>query len=703
MYLQSSGFCGYDVWLNKNQEVDFYTYWSRFTVKQTYDKLQPKRTFTPHISNYHSSAYDWNTQTAIHGPQSGRHGWEWYEMGFFACWSQLGSITLLCFDLPAKTQLEIQSTICPQDVSGICPYAMFSLVSDALLRLYDDSVWAVRNHISQWEARRSQETDYFLLHEVARHGVHVSETLNAAMRSLDAMQHHRERFHTANHFVRDSNGYKHWDKVRSRFEFQLRFLEGLLQRSEANNARIQNEITLTIFGTNFFSFEPDRGTGKSSFAVFHLFWIYWALSIPLTVVTLAWWFWWTSRVLLPERFSHRLQPLLAITCYHPPTRSASLSISTSHLKRYLLTVMANNHQFTIGWICPLPLEKEAARLVLDEEYPQDEVQHQNAFYLGGRIGNHKIVIGVQRRIGLTGAAILAEKIRAGFPNIKYFLLVGIAGGVPRYGPAGTVSDIVLGDVVVSSPRGNHGGVVQYDKGAWEGQGRLNFRGHTSGVPGDLIAAVNNFRAEGSSKTNIAEVLKQMRLKLDDERQHQYDDPGPGRDRLYQDTYEHQGTELDDCRDCCDADHVDSRSDRGGGAIRLVDKPSVHFGNIASSNQLQISAVQRNRVQQEHDVICFEMEAAGVMDEYPCVVVRGICDYADSHKNKGWQNYAAATAVAYAKGLLDMIPVIDAKSSAQSAEQSSPQQHANVTNMTFGNNTYGIQSRDIHGNVQVGRH
>ena len=81
---------------------------------------------------------------------------------------------------------------------------------------------------------------------------------------------------------------------------------------------------------------------------------------------------------------------------------------------------------------------------------------------------------------------------------------------------------------------------------------------------------------------------------------------------------------------------------------LVDRPSVHFGDIASSNQLQISAVERNRVQQEHHVICFEMEAAGVMDEYPCVVIRGICDYADSHKNKGWQNYAAATAAAYAR-------------------------------------------------------
>ncbi|PVH90964.1 hypothetical protein DM02DRAFT_504481, partial [Periconia macrospinosa] len=86
--------------------------------------------------------------------------------------------------------------------------------------------------------------------------------------------------------------------------------------------------------------------------------------------------------------------------------------------------------FTIGWICPLPLEKEAARLVLDEEYPQEEVQHQNAFYLGGRIGKHEVVIGVQRRTGLEGAAILAEKMHAGFPNIRYFLLVGIAGGVP---------------------------------------------------------------------------------------------------------------------------------------------------------------------------------------------------------------------------------------------------------------------------------
>jgi nucleoside phosphorylase len=316
--------------------------------------------------------------------------------------------------------------------------------------------------------------------------------------------------------------------------------------------------------------------------------------------------------------------------------------------------MAKNDQFTIGWICPLPLEMEAARLVLDEEYSR-EVQYQDAFYLGGQIGKHKVVMGVQRGIGLSHATALAERMRAGFPNIRYFLLVGIAGGVPRYGPAGAASEIVLGDVVVSYPRGNYGGVLQYDKGAWEGSGQLKFCGHINAVHGDLLAAVNIFRAQGLSQTNTADVLKQMRRKLDEKRQHQYDDPGPDSDRLYKDTYEHQGTERDDCSTSCDAKNIVSRSDRGDAAARPVDEPCVHFGNIASSNQLQISAVERNRIQREHDIICFEMEAAGVMHEYPCVVVRGICDYADSHKNKGWQHYAAATAAAYAKGLLRFVP------------------------------------------------
>lgn len=44
-----------------------------------------------------------------------------------------------------------------------------------------------------------------------------------------------------------------------------------------------------------------------------------------------------------------------------------------------------------------------------------------------------------------------------------------------------------------------------------------------------------------------------------------------------------------------------------------------------------------------------------MHSFPSLIIRGICDYSDSHKNKAWQNYAAATATAYAKELLSLIP------------------------------------------------
>ena len=58
------------------------------------------------------------------------------------------------------------------------------------------------------------------------------------------------------------------------------------------------------------------------------------------------------------------------------------------------------------------------------------------------------------------------------------------------------------------------------------------------------------------------------------------------------------------------------------------------------------------------VLYFEMEVAGLMNNFPCLVVRGICDYADSHKNKKWQPYAAVTAAARAKELLLVIPPVD---------------------------------------------
>lgn len=66
------------------------------------------------------------------------------------------------------------------------------------------------------------------------------------------------------------------------------------------------------------------------------------------------------------------------------------------------------------------------------------------------------------------------------------------------------------------------------------------------------------------------------------------------------------------------------------------------------------AEKRDDIARNHDILCFEMEAAGLMNQFPCLVIRDICDYCDSHKNKAWQPYAAVVAAAWAKELLQNV-------------------------------------------------
>nr|XP_001388535.2 hypothetical protein ANI_1_2166014 [Aspergillus niger CBS 513.88] len=78
------------------------------------------------------------------------------------------------------------------------------------------------------------------------------------------------------------------------------------------------------------------------------------------------------------------------------------------------------------------------------------------------------------------------------------------------------------------------------------------------------------------------------------------------------------------------------------------QPFVHVGLIASGDSVLKSATHRDQIAENENVIAFEMEGAGAWDALPCVVIKGVCDYADSHKNKLWQKYAAITAAACAR-------------------------------------------------------
>jgi hypothetical protein len=129
----------------------------------------------------------------------------------------------------------------------------------------------------------------------------------------------------------------------------------------------------------------------------------------------------------------------------------------------------------------------------------------------------------------------------------------------------------------------------------------------------------------------------------------YKRPDRSSDRLYQPRVIHPPEDEAGCTTVCgdDPSRLVLRLERTEGD----DNPAVYYGLIASANQLVKDATVRDRLAAEKDVLCFEMEAAGLMNHFPCLVIRGICDYSDSHKNKDWKGYAAMAAAVYAKDLL----------------------------------------------------
>ena len=314
--------------------------------------------------------------------------------------------------------------------------------------------------------------------------------------------------------------------------------------------------------------------------------------------------------------------------------------------------------FTIGWISALEIECVTACELLDEEYENDKAPrintlHNQAVYTYGRIQKHNLVIASlpHSRYGGVSAARVAERMRSSFPAIQLLLMVGVAGGAPSLH-----HDIRLGDVVVSCPTSQYGGVIQYDYGKAIQRRGFKETGYLT-PPSDVflnaigaLKALHRRQGHHISKTISQMLRKNQRLRAE------YSRPGVVLDRLYKSDYVHLGPLCDCLALIQDGDgksqqHLIRRCQRSS----EDDDPAIHYGLIASANQLIKDAILRDTLARKHDVLCFETEAAGLMDALPCLVIRGISDYADSHKNDNWQGYAAATAASYAKELLNVVP------------------------------------------------
>ncbi|KIX10462.1 uncharacterized protein Z518_01545 [Rhinocladiella mackenziei CBS 650.93] len=316
--------------------------------------------------------------------------------------------------------------------------------------------------------------------------------------------------------------------------------------------------------------------------------------------------------------------------------------------------------FETALICALPLEASCVQAVFDEFWKDyGKAPGDPNTYTTGAIGKRHVVLAYMPNMGTTSAAAVAVGLRLSFPKIKLALVVGICGGVP-HGTDG--EEIVLGDVIISQ------GLIQYDFGGQypEAFKRKNTIRDSLGRPPPEIRAIQakleTYHYVQKMQSNIAMFLDEILPKLPNTKH-----PGRENDVLYRPSYVHKHrapVACDECREgdrICDVALKMECEDLGCGTVmrvtrkRLMDTPTggprIHFGIMGSANTVVKSGAHRDQIAKADGIIAFEMEGAGVWDYFPSIVIKGVCDYADSHKRKGWQRYAAATAAACMKAFL----------------------------------------------------
>lgn len=312
-------------------------------------------------------------------------------------------------------------------------------------------------------------------------------------------------------------------------------------------------------------------------------------------------------------------------------------------------------EYTVGWVCALPKEQTAAIAMLDESHAaiQKPANDPNSYSLGS-IGEHNVVIACLPK-GQTGnysAATVATWMISTFPRIKFGLMVGIGGGIP--------SKVRLGDVVISAPTGKYSGVVQWDMGKAE-SGRFQRTGSLNNPPTLLLTALTTLESyHEMNEPKMFEYLETLKEKWP-RLAPKYLRSKSLKDVLFKADYDHVTAKKHDddedgeeeqknCKNC-NPEKIVNRSPR---------ETRVRHGLIVSGSLVVKDGIFRNSLNKyfDNEVFCIEMEAAGLMNNFPCLIIRGISDYADSHKNDSWQEHAAAMAAACAKELLQHVSPVE---------------------------------------------
>ncbi|KAM0448902.1 hypothetical protein ACHAO4_008127 [Trichoderma viride] len=366
---------------------------------------------------------------------------------------------------------------------------------------------------------------------------------------------------------------------------------------------------------------------------------------------------------------------------------SSLNNGFSKLKATSLDRPSSREDFEIALICALPKESNAVEALFDGYYEEDYSYGKAAgdpnAYTTGRMAGHNVVLAFMPGMGKVNSANVAAGFRMSFPNIKLGLVVGICGGVP--GGEDGENEVLLGDVIISTA------LIQYDFGR-QYDSRVVRRDTLQDNLSRPNAQIRSFLTKYSGLKGCETLRGKTFSYLDDLcakagfEKSAY--PGADKDVLYHPKYRHKHRNAAVCSACsrcrkpsdnvCDSALELSCADLGCDDSMIISrariekakstasstaasrdedlreawKPLIHFGKIASGDLVIKSGRHRDKIAVREKVIAFEMEGAGVWDSFPTVVIKSVCDYADSHKSKTWQRYAAATAAACSKAFLE---------------------------------------------------
>ncbi|TLS31007.1 hypothetical protein PpBr36_03495 [Pyricularia pennisetigena] len=581
-YRNTNGYFGSDTTFDSTGSCNGINTWSRFLVKK------------------------------IGEPAPGTDlNYKWLKFNLFTRWlPSTNQMVFLVFDpLPdvkGRIYARLKKAIPDSQQQQRDHFWVHSQILHDFVDLQHRSVWGIRNHVRTMEKAQNENDmtpNFRRLHDLARHSIHICETLELACISMDELL----EFFSSSSLFQHTHAVGGTDEQRTaaviaaavtrtasqnQLQFQRHVLRSFRLRAQANKERLQNEIGLAFNNiaqqNALLAVEIGKATRTDGLAVKTIAFVTFAF-LPATLIC----------------------AIFSMPFFELESGTGELLVSDKFWMYWAVTI-------PVTLLAPL-LWGLYSRLSL----PQDAEATGKGEY------------------GLASAAVVATNMLRSFPNIRIGLMVGIAGGAPRNG-----HDIRLGDVVVSARTGAKSAVFQYDYGKAIQNEPFTYTQLLNQPPAILRAAVTSLSAQHQQEghdfeSQIARLLQKPRLK-------KYRRPPSTSDKLCKSDVVHS----DSCSEACggNPNHLAAREPRG----EDKDDPTVHYGIIASANQLMKDANTRDKLAAEHDVLCFEMEAAGLMNNFPCLVIRGICDYSDSHKNKEWQGFAAMMAAAYAKALLGVI-------------------------------------------------